>query len=67
MRIDAIGLSCPEPVILLKNALADKPATLEIAVDNAAARGNCTRFATHGGYRVTETREGAAWVLRLEK
>lgn len=67
MRIDAIGLSCPEPVMLLKNALADAPETLEIAVDNAAARGNCTRFAAHAGYTVSETREGAAWVLRLEK
>ena len=67
MRIDAIGLSCPEPVILLKNALADAPAALEIAVDNAAARGTCTRCAAHAGYRVTETREGAAWVLSLSK
>ncbi len=67
MRIDAIGRSCPEPVILLKKALAEKPAELEIAVDNAAARGNCTRFAVHAGYRVTEVQEGAVWVLRLEK
>ena len=40
MRIDAIGRSCPEPVIMLKKALADKPAAIELAVDNAAARGN---------------------------
>lgn len=67
MRIDAIGRSCPEPVIMLKKALSTKPAELEIAVDNAAARGNCTRFASHAGYSVTETQEGAAWVLKLTK
>ena len=67
MRIDAIGRSCPEPVIMLKKALADKPASLEIAVDNAAARGNCTRFASNAGYRVSETQEGAVWVLKLDK
>lgn len=67
MRIDAAGRSCPEPVIMLKKALADQPAELEIAVDNAAARGNCTRFGRNAGYTVTESREGAAWVLKLTK
>ena len=67
MRIDAIGRSCPEPVIMLKKALADKPDALEIAVDNAAARGNCTRFAKNAGYRVAESLEGPVWVLALKK
>jgi len=67
MRIDAIGRSCPEPVIMLKKALADKPAAIEIAVDNAAARGNCTRFAKNAGYTVAEAQEGSAWVLKLTK
>ena len=67
MRIDAIGRSCPEPVIMLKKALSGKPDALEIAVDNAAARGNCTRFAQNAGYLVSEAQEGAAWVLKLEK
>ena len=66
-RIDAVGRSCPEPVIMLKKALADKPASLEIAVDNAAARGNCTRFASNAGYTVTEIQEGSVWVLKLER
>lgn len=66
-RIDAVGRSCPEPVIMLKKALADKPASLEIAVHNAAARGNCTRFASHAGYAVSETQEGPVWVLKLDK
>ena len=50
-----------------KKALSGKPDALEIAVDNAAARGNCTRFAQNAGYRVSEAQEGAAWVLKLEK
>ena len=67
MRVDAIGRSCPEPVIMLKKALADKPAAIEIAVDNAAARENCSRFARHAGYRLEIKEEGAAWLLCLTK
>lgn len=67
MRIDATGRSCPEPVLMLRQALKDKPETIEIAVDNAAARGNCTRFAAHAGYQVTVQEEGPVWVLQLTK
>ena len=67
MRVDAIGRSCPEPVIMLRNALKDKPDSLEIAVDNAAARENCTRFGRNAGYQVTVTEEGPAWILSLKK
>ena len=67
MQVNAIGLSCPEPVLLLRKALADRPDTLDILVDNAAARGNCTRLAAHSGYTVTERTEGPVWVLSLTK
>lgn len=67
MRIDAVGRSCPEPVLMLRQGLKDKPDALEIAVDNAAAKGNCTRFATHAGYKVSVREEGPVWVLQLTK
>lgn len=67
MKIDAIGRSCPEPVLMLQKALKEKPAALEIAVDNAAARENCSRFARHAGYELTVREEGGVWTLSLTK
>lgn len=50
--IDARGLSCPQPVILLKKELDKQPTAAEIIVDNATAKENTTRFATNAGYAV---------------
>lgn len=67
MRIDAVGRSCPEPVLMLRKELKNHPATMEIAVDNAAARENCGRLAAHEGYRTEIKTEGPIWVLTLTK
>ena len=48
--IDARGLSCPEPVIMTKNALASGEKEYEVLVDNVTAKENVTRFAAHQGY-----------------
>ncbi len=54
--IDARGLSCPEPVILLMKAMKKGEKTYTILVDNAAAKENTTRYAESQGYYV-ELRE----------
>ena len=66
-HINAIGLSCPEPVLLAKKALAASPEGIEIEVDNAAARGNVTRFAENLGYKVKETEEDGKYLLAITK
>lgn len=65
--IDARGLSCPEPVILTKNALASGDSSYEVLVDNIAARENVTRFASHQGYKVTVKEAGDDYALTLTK
>jgi len=46
--LDARGLACPEPVILTRKALAEGGFTsLEVLVDDTAARENVVRFATY--------------------
>ena len=51
--IDARGLSCPMPVVLVQKAVqADSPATLEVLLDNPCSVENVTRFATNSGYKV---------------
>lgn len=65
--VDARGLSCPEPVIMTKNALASKEAAYEILVDNVTAKENVTRFATNQGYKVAVTEKGEDFVLKVTK
>ena len=65
--IDARGLSCPEPVIRTKNALASGEKAYTVMVDNITARENVSRFALHQGYQVSVKEEGEDFVLTLEK
>ena len=48
-RVDARGLSCPEPVILTRKALLGGAKEYEVLVDNVTSRENVTRFAEHAG------------------
>lgn len=51
--IDARGLSCPMPVVMVQKAVqADSPATLEVLLDNRCSVENVTRFAANSGYTV---------------
>ena len=65
--IDARGLSCPEPVILTKNAFVSKEAQYEVLVDNPTAKENVSRFAKHQGYQVTVEEKGEDFVLHMKK
>ncbi|MFI3312718.1 MAG: sulfurtransferase TusA family protein [Eubacteriales bacterium] len=49
--IDARGLACPQPVILVKKAVEkDRPARVEVWADDPCAAENIHRFAYHAGY-----------------
>lgn len=65
--VDARGLSCPEPVILTKNAMASKEDAYQVLVDNPTSRENVTRFAAHQGYQVSFTEEGGEFTLSITK
>ena len=56
--IDARGLSCPEPVVLLRAAMQSGEAAYQILVDNHASRENTTRYAQHQGYQVQVQENG---------
>ena len=60
-QLDARGLSCPEPVILIRQA------AYEMTVDNHAAKENVTRYAEHQGYTVTVRQEGGDYTLTMQK
>ncbi len=66
-RLDARGLSCPEPVIMIRKAMMSKDASYEMVVDNPASRENVTRYAQHQGYRVSESEQGGEYTLTITK
>ena len=51
--IDARGLSCPMPVLMVQREVKkNQPASFEVLVDNMTAVGNITRFAASLHYSV---------------
>jgi len=57
-KVDARGLSCPQPVLLTTEAIKNTGETdIEILVDNQASRENVGRAAENQGYHVVESAE----------
>ena len=65
--LDARGLSCPEPVIIMRKAMMSKDTEYEIVVDNVVSRENVTRFAEHQGYKVTVSENNREYTLSIRK
>lgn len=67
-RIDARGLSCPQPVIHVKKAIErwDKGA-IEVIVDTATAKENVSRMAANSGFQVDVQETDGEFILNLEK
>lgn len=67
MEVDARGLVCPQPVILTKKAMKNKPESMDVLVDNVAALENVTRFANAMKYKVERITNGDEYILKLRK
>ena len=65
--LDARGLSCPEPVVMMHQALFEKPAAARMIVDAVAARENVTRYAKSQGYDVAVTEGDGEWTLDVTR
>lgn len=58
-KIDMSSKPCPQPVIETKKIIEEEPLqTVEVIVDDEAARVNVTRFAVSRGYTVKEKENG---------
>ncbi len=66
-KVDARGLSCPQPVLLTKKAIASGESSYEVVVDNKTACGNVTRFAKSNGFKVSVKEADEEFTLTLEK
>lgn len=65
--VDARGLSCPEPVLMAREALKSGDKQYIILVDNMTSRENVTRFARSQGYNTTVTEKDGEFTLTLRK
>ena len=66
-KVDARGLSCPEPVILISQAMKSGEKEYEITVDNRVSKENVTRYAEHQGYTVSAAESGGEFTLSIRK
>lgn len=66
-QLDARGLSCPEPVIMIRKAMMSKEAAYEMIVDNVTSKENVTRYAEHQGYTVSVSENGGEYTLVMSK
>lgn len=66
-KINAIGLSCPQPVLLAKKEIDANSNAIEIIVDNQTAVQNLKRLANSSGYDVKIMHNGTQHTLQLSK
>ena len=67
-RIDVRGLSCPQPVLLTRNKMAAAGSnTIEVLIDNAAARDNISRLAKNQGWSIRVEERENEFLLTLTK
>lgn len=66
--IDARGLSCPVPVVMVQQEVKNNaPAALTVMVDNRVAVENIIRFARSQGYEVAVKELDGEFELTLSK
>ncbi len=66
-ELDARGLSCPEPVVMIRKAMASQESAYEMVVDNVTAKENVTRYARHQGYQVSVREQDGEYHLSMTK
>jgi len=66
IRVDACGLSCPEPVLMLKKVI-DGAQEIVLLVDSQVCVENCSRFALSKGFSVSVDGGQGLYIMRLTK
>ncbi|MCK4621754.1 MAG: sulfurtransferase TusA family protein [Desulfuromonadales bacterium] len=68
-KVDARGLSCPQPVLMALNEIKTGTANeIEILVDTETSKENVSRAATSQDWKVTDvSEEGGAYKITIRK
>ena len=64
--VDACGLSCPEPVLKLKQAI-DGSDEIELLADSEVCVENCSRFARSKGFHVSVNGGSGQYTMTIKK
>lgn len=64
--IDARGLACPQPVILTRNAVNQGVQSMEVLVDNDAARINVSGYLEKNGFAIQVFTEEGHWRIEAQ-
>ncbi len=64
--VDACGLSCPEPVLKLKQVIEGTD-EIELLVDSQVCVENCSRFAQAKGFQVAVSGGSGQYTMTLTK
>ncbi len=65
--VDTRGLSCPEPVLLVKQAIAEGEFPFIVLVDDATPNENIRRFATNNGHKFEVVEENGEYKFTFTK
>lgn len=65
--VDARGLSCPQPVILIQQAMKEREFPIEVLVDTVTSRENVRRAAERAGLKVEVEVVGNEFKLTLTR
>jgi len=67
-RIDVQGLSCPLPVVTVRNKLLEmEKGILEVLIDTGTSKDNITRMAVNAGWKVVAREEDGEYLLTISK
>ncbi|MBR2835533.1 MAG: sulfurtransferase TusA family protein [Coriobacteriales bacterium] len=67
IEVDTKGLSCPEPVLMVQDALKDHPKdTIRVESDRATPRDNIIKLAERSGRKASYVEQGDIFVITIE-
>jgi tRNA 2-thiouridine synthesizing protein A len=67
VKIDARGMSCPQPVLMAKKALSTNKEGFEILVDNNVAKENVSRFIKNAGFNAVVSEVEEDYLIKAVK
>jgi len=66
-KVDARGLSCPQPIMLAQQAMQAGEFPIEVWVDSVTSRENVRRIAERKGYTVIVQEQNSEFVMTISK
>lgn len=67
IKVDARGVSCPQPVLMTKKALEENKDGIVVLVDNTTACNNVQRFMKNAGYNVSVKEDEEEFTIEAKK